>query len=160
MKFKDKAYKEITAQQLLSDIHSVTLQLSIQALLWLVETTVDNAGKAIPNLWLFYNLLCRMRTNSGSDMQFRRPLILSPGKLQYSEEALAEDWNIGRRRVRAILAEMCDLGLITAASSKVASSIALTSLERWTEPSGRSIANPVFAAENSAFKARKTQPMG
>jgi hypothetical protein len=90
-----------------------------------------------------------MRTNSGSDMRFRRPLILTPGKLQYSEEILADDWNLSRRRVRAVLTDMSRLGLILAEISTVASWIALTGLESWIEPSGKAVTNPAAELEYS-----------
>lgn len=158
MKLDDKLYKEITAQHLLSNIHSLSLQLSAKALLWLMESTTDNSGKAIPNITFYFDLLCRMRTNSGSDMRFRRPLILTPGKLQYSEEILADDWNLSRRRVRAVLTDMSRLGLILAEISTVASWIALTGLESWIEPSGKAVTNPAAELEYSRTPLPITEP--
>jgi hypothetical protein len=101
-----------------------------------MECTIDNDGIHIPNMLLYYDLLCRMRTDSGSDLSFRRPLSLSSGQFQFSEENLANDWNIGRRRIRAILARMTDLDLISTTSSRVASFASITSLISWTDSDG------------------------
>ena len=87
-------------------VAAITLQLSSAALQWLAETTINNAGDCVSNYALFYDLLKRMRTEDGCDQSFRRPISLSSGQFQYSEENLAADWNFGRKRVRNILVKM------------------------------------------------------
>lgn len=154
MELNDRMYKETSREHLLSNFRSVTLELSTEALIWLMQSTTDNDGRSVLHLLLFYDLLCRMRTITGSDMTFRRPLNLAPGMLQFSEETLSNDWNIGRRRVRAILATMEGLHLIVCESSRVASSIALTGLRAWTEPSGNEVPNPSYRKAQGAESTR------
>jgi hypothetical protein len=143
-------YKELSRQLLLSHFQSLSFKLSAHALIWLMESTMDNDGHAVPNTAFYYDLLCRMRTNEGSDTTYRRPLILAPGHLQFSEETLARDWNLGRRRIRGILAQMAQLGLIRVDTSRVASSIAQCSLTGWSDPAGQTIPNPAAAPSSSS----------
>jgi hypothetical protein len=144
MKLNDKTYKETAGRHLLTSFQSLDMKLTAEAMTWLIDTTIDNDGIHIPNMLLYYDLLCRMRTDSGSNLSFRRPLSLSSGQFQFSEENLANDWNIGRRRIRTILARMTELDLISTTSSRVASFASITSLMDWTDSNGNRQPNPII----------------
>ena len=96
----------------------------------------DNGGNTVSNHALFYDLLSRMRLTSGRDDSFRRPQELQAGQLQLSETGLAEEWNIGRKKVRNLLVTMEKLGLIAVNASKVASVASVTCIEGWTDTRG------------------------
>ena len=57
------------------------------ALQWLHGTTTDDDGREIGNFTLFADLLARMALADGTAKGFHRPLTLSVGQAQYSEEA-------------------------------------------------------------------------
>ena len=69
------------------------------------------AGETV-NFILFGDLLAKMALTAGEGKGFRRPLTLSAGQAQYSEEQLSTQWNMGRKRIRNLLAILTDLGLI------------------------------------------------
>ena len=83
----------------------------------------------------------RMRLLPGRNSSFRRPQTLQPGQLQFSETGLAEEWNMGRKKVRNLLATMERLGLITVSTSKVASVASVTCVEGWTDTQGSYVGN-------------------
>ena len=85
------------------------------------------------NHTLFYDLLSRMRLSPGRGDSFRRPQELQPGQFQFSETRLAEEWNIGRKRIRNLLATMEKLGMIAVDASKTASVASMTCVEEWTD---------------------------
>jgi hypothetical protein len=140
-------------QQRKPQVAAITLQLSSAALEWLNETTLNNADESVSHYALFYDMICRMRTDTGSDHSFRRPISLSSGQLQFSEEQLAADWNIGRKRVRGILARMADLGIISITSSRVASYASVACVTAWCSHDGVTAQNPVIEAQNGLKSA-------
>ena len=69
-------------------IASLSSVFSQRALQWLCETTRDDDGRETVNFILFGDLLARMALTAGGGKGFRRPLTLSAGQAQYSEEQL------------------------------------------------------------------------
>lgn len=70
-------------------IASLSLVFSDKALKWLFSTTTDDNGRETVNFTLFGDLLARMAFTAGEGKGFRRPLTLSAGQAQYSEEQLS-----------------------------------------------------------------------
>ena len=120
----------------------IRFHLTAEAIEWLDGTTKDDDGNTICNHTLFYDLLARMRLLPGRDSSFRRPQELQPGQLQFSEPGLAEEWHMGRKKVRNLLATMERLGMITVSTSKVASVASVTCVEGWTDTLGSYVGNP------------------
>ena len=122
---------------------TIRFHLTAEAIEWLAGTTKDDDDNTIGNHTLFYNLLSRMRLLPGRDNSFRRPQELQPGQLQFSETGLAEEWNMGRKKVRNLLATMERLDLITVSSTKVASVASVTCVEGWTDTLGSYVTPPL-----------------
>ena len=122
-------------------IASFTFRFSDRAVQWLCGTTTDDDGREINNFILFGDLLARMAVAAGESKGFRRVLMLSAGLAQYSEELLAAQWNMGRKRIRNLLAILSDLGLVTTHRSRVAS-VTFPCLSGWKTAEGGSIDNP------------------
>jgi hypothetical protein len=131
-------------------VAAISMQLSSQALQWLNDYTLNNANERVSNFSLLYEMLSRMRLDAGSDSSFRRSISLSSGQFQFSEEQLAADWNIGRKRVRGILAQMVALGIIAITSSRVASYASVVCATAWSEADGKTVRNPVLEAPQGA----------
>ena len=93
-------------------IASFSFRFSDRAMRWLCGTTTDDNGREIGNFTLFGDLLARMALTDGAANGFHRPLMLSAGQTQYSEEQLSSQWNMGRKRIRNLLATLTDMGLI------------------------------------------------
>lgn len=127
---------------------TIRFHLAAEAIEWLDGTTKDDDDNAIGNHTLFYNLLSRMRLIPGRDGSFRRPQELQAGQLQFSETGLSEKWNVGRKKVRNLLATMERLDLITVIASKVASVASVTCIEGWTDAQGNYVSNPCNTASN------------
>ena len=104
-----------------SEIVSMSFRFSGKALQWLHGTTTDNSGKTIGNFTLYGDLLSGMASADAEGKGFRRLVMLSAGQAQYSEERLSSRWNMGRKRVRNLLATLTELGLIDTHRSRVAS---------------------------------------
>ena len=111
----------------------ITLNLSAVAIQWLSGTTRDNDNKSFRNFDFFLSLLKEMRTESGKDYKFRRPIDLNPGELQFSEIALAEKWNLGRKKMHNILMKMESLELIEADYSRVGSWLTFKCVSNWRD---------------------------
>ena len=109
---------------------------------WLSGTTNDDSNTPIANRVLFYDLLRRMRFSAGRDESFRRPQWVQVGAFQFSEIQLAEEWNMGRKRVHNLLLTMERFGLIAVHSSRVASVAAVTCVTGWTDKCGNFVRNP------------------
>ena len=90
-----------------------------------------------------------MRLIPGRDGSFRRPQELQAGQLQFSETGLAEEWHMGRKKVRNLLATMERLGLITVSTSKVASMASMPCVEGWTDMQGNYEENPCNTAQTA-----------
>ena len=125
-------------------IVSLSISFSEKALQWLYGTTTDDNGRKISNFTLFADLLARMALTSGKGKGFRRPLTLSVGQAQYSEELLSTQWNMGRKRIRNLLATLTDLGLIDTYRSRVASVMTFPCIRQWEREGGCYISNPSF----------------
>lgn len=127
-------------------ITSFAFMFSDRALQWLCGTTTDDDGKEISGFVLFGDLLARMALTTGEVKGFRRPLALSAGQAQYSEEQLSDRWNMGRKRIRNLLATLTDLGLIDTCRSRVASVMTFPCLRGWETADGI-ISNPFIHSE-------------
>lgn len=125
-----------------SGIESFAFLFSDHALQWLCGTTSDDDDKEISGFILFGDLLARMAPAAGEGKGFRRPLILSAGQAQYSEEQLSAQWNMGRKRIRNLLDTLTGLGLIDTHRSKVASVMTFPCLLGWKTARESSISNP------------------
>lgn len=123
-------------------IASCSLVFSDRALQWLYGTTTDDDGRETVNFILFGDLLARMALTAGESKGFRRPLTLSAGQVQYSEEQLSAQWNMGRKRIRNLLDALTDMGLIDTNRSRVASVMTFPCLRRWETADGCCIFNP------------------
>ena len=136
--------KEIQNSMFPEEIVSVSFRFSGKALQWLHGTTKDDNGKETGNFSLFNDLLSGMSLASGEGNGFRRPLVLSAGQAQYSEKRLSSRWNMGRKRVRNLLATLTDLGLIDTRRSRVASVMTFPCLIEWETTDGCTISNPFY----------------
>ena len=100
-------------------IASFSFRFSDRALQWLCGTTTDDNGREIGNFTLFGDLLARMTLTDGAASGCHRPLMLSAGQAQYSEELLSSQWNMGlidtrRSRVASVMTFPCLIGWKTA----------------------------------------------
>lgn len=127
---------------------TIRFHLTAEAIEWLDGTTKDD-DNIIGNRILFKSLLSRMRSLPGRDGSFRRPQELQAGQLQFSETGLAEEWHMGRKKVRNLLATMERLGLMTISTSKVASVASVTCIEGWTDTQGSYVGNPCNTAQTA-----------
>ena len=127
-----------------TEILSMSFRFSGKALQWLHGTTTDDDGNEVGNFTLLCNLLSRMALASCEGNGFRRPLVLSAGQAQYSEKQLSSRWNMGRKRVRNLLATLTDLGLIDTHRSRVASLMTFPCLLQWETTDGGTISNPFY----------------
>lgn len=125
-----------------SGIASFSFRFSDRAMQWLCGTTTDDNGREISNFALFGDLLARMALTDGVANGFHRPLRLSAGQAQYSEEQLSSQWNMGRKRIRNLLATLTDMELIDTCRSRVASVMTFPCLIEWKTAGGGIISNP------------------
>ena len=121
---------------------TIRFRLTAEAVEWLNGTTKDNGDRPVGNHTLFCDLLSRMRLSPGRDDSFRRPQELQPGQFQFSETRLAEEWNVGRKRIRNLLATLEKLGMIAVEASRTASVASMTCVEGWTDFQGHSVIKP------------------
>ncbi len=124
-------------------IVSSVFLFSDRALQWLCGTTTDDGGRTAGNFTLLGDLLARMALTTEEAKGFRRPLMLSVGQAQYSEEQLSAQWNIGRKRIRNLLDELTRLGLIDTCRSRVASVMTFPCIRQWTAADGSTVSNPL-----------------
>ena len=125
-----------------TEIASFSFSFSDSAMQWLCGTTTDDNGREIGNFALLGDLLARMSLTEGVANGFHRPLMLSAGQAQYSEEQLSSQWNLGRKRIRNLLATLTDMGLIDTCRSRVASVMTFPCLIGWKTAENGSIFNP------------------
>ena len=90
----------------------------------------------------FGDLLARMALADGTSKGFHRPLMLSVGQAQYSEEQLSTHWNMGRKRIRRLLDGLERLELIDTCRSRVASVMTFPCLLQWMAKDGSVVSNP------------------
>ena len=96
-------------------IASFSFRFSDHAMQWLCGTTTDDNGRKTGNFTLFGDLLARMALTDGIAKGFHRPLMLSAGQAQYSEEQLSSQWNMGRSAYATCLPRLRTWGLSTPA---------------------------------------------
>ena len=125
-----------------SGIASFSFRFSGHAMQWLCGTTTDDKGREISNFTLFGDLLARMALTDGAANGVHRPLMLSAGQAQYSEEQLSSQWNMGRKRIRNLLATLTDMGIIDTSRSRVASVMTFPCLLQWKTADGGITSNP------------------
>lgn len=145
--------KEIHTFSHPAGVESFVFQFSSKALQWLCGTTTDDDGRKTNNIALFNDLLVRMALTDGTAQGFHRPLRLSAGQAQYSEELLSEQWKMGRKRIRCLLDKLTLLGLIETHRSRVASMMTFPCLLKWETADNGSIATP------SSLKQRESQEL-
>ena len=126
-------------------IVSMSFRFSGKALQWLHGTTKDDNGNETGNFSLFNDLMSWMSLASCEGNGFRRPLVLSAGQAQYSEKQLSSRWNMGRKRVRNLLATLTELRLIDTHRSRVASVMTFPCLLEWETTDGGIISNPLLS---------------
>ena len=136
--------KETYRFMYLTEIASFSFRFSDRAVQWLCGTTTDNNGRETGNFTLFGDLLARMALTDGAAKGFHRPLMLSAGQAQYSEEQLSSQWNMGRKRIRNLLAMFTEMGLIDTCRSRVASVMTFPCLLQWETSENDNIDNPVI----------------
>ena len=134
--------KETYRFMCLAGIASLSFVFSQKALQWLCGTTTDDDGRETGNFTLFGDLLARTALTAGEGKGFRRPLTLSAGQAQYSEEQLSIQWNMGRKRIRNLLDALTDMGLIDTNRSRVASVMTFPCILGWKTVDGDFITNP------------------
>ena len=135
-------YKEKYKFMCPAGIESFAFLFSARALQWLCGTTTDDDGRETGNFVLFGYLLSRMVVVAGEGKGFHRPLMLSAGQAQYSEEQLSTRWSMGRKRIRNLLDTLTGLGLIDTHRSKIASVMTFPCLLGWETAGEGSISNP------------------
>lgn len=138
---ENKRNKETSLFKKPQGFRTIRIRLTAEAIEWLGRTTKDDDGNRIGNHTLFYDLLSRMRLSPGRGDSFRRPQELQPGQFQFSETRLAEEWNVGRKRTRNLLATMERLGMIAVDASKTASVASMICIEEWTDFQNRRVIN-------------------
>ena len=132
-------------QQNIYPFSSVNIWLTAEAVEWLSGTTTANNGNAISNMAIFSGLLKEMRTSPGYDGTFRRPLNLNPGQAQFSEIGLADNWNLGRKKIHNLLSRMEATGLVSIYNSRIGSALSFSSIPAWRNPDGETVINRFFA---------------
>ena len=135
-------------------IETFAFVFSAGALQWLYGTTSDDDGREISNFTLFGDLLARMALTDGAAKGFHRPLMLSAGQAQYSEERLSSQWDMGRKRIRNLLATLTDMGLIDTCRSRVASVMTFPCLLQWMAKDGSVVSNPFIHKQRE-----RTEPL-
>lgn len=123
---------------------SIRIHLTVEAVGWLCGTTTDDNGREISNFVLFGDLLARVAVAAGESKGFRRPQYLKAGQFQFSETALAAEWNMGRKKARNLLGAMERMGLLTARHSRTASVAAFACVGGWTDDGGNDMDNPYY----------------
>lgn len=132
-------------QQDIYPFSSINIRLTAEAVEWLSGTTTDNNGNAISNMAIFSGLLKEMRTAPGYDGTFRRPLNLKPGQAQFSEIGLADNWNLGRKKMHNILSKMEAAGLVSIYNSRIGSAISFICITGRENREGEVTANGFLA---------------
>ena len=136
--------KEQYALKQPEDFRSVRIHLTVEAIGWLCGTMTDDNGREISNFALFNDLLARMAVAAEEGKGFRRPQYLKAGQFQYSETALATEWNMGRKKARNLLETMERMGLLTVRHSRTASVAAFACVGGWTDDGGNDMDNPYY----------------
>lgn len=110
---------------------------------WLHGTTTDDDGGKSANFTLFGRPLARNGScGQGTAKGFHRPLTLSVGQAQYSEEQLSTQWNMGRKRIRRLLDGLERLELIDTYRQGLPSVMTFPCLLQWMAKDGSIVSNP------------------
>lgn len=141
-----KETKEQYRLQLPSRFDFITFRMTTDAMGLLNGTTENRHGERISNLALFYDLLSRMAVRTKVSNDFRRPLTLQPGQIQYSELRLSEQWQMNRTRMRNLLDRMEHVGLIRTHRSLIGSVMSFPSVLGWSRPDKPYTVNPVYSS--------------
>lgn len=141
-----KKSKEQYSLQLPSRFDFITFRMTTDAMALLNGTTENRHGEKISNLALFYDLLSRMAVRIKVLNDFRRPLTLQPGQIQYSELRLSEQWQMNRTRMRNLLDRMEQAGLIYTRRSLIGSVMSFPSVLGWSCPGKPYTVNPVYSS--------------
>lgn len=115
-----------------SQVQTLSIRLSKEAIVWLRGTTTGHDNHVVGNHSLFFDLLSRMKTEKCTDNSFRRPQIVKQGQAQFSELQLTEQWNMGRKKIHNLLTTMQDLELIEVVNSRTASMLAFVCIQDWS----------------------------
>ena len=114
-----------------SQIASLTIHLSSEAIRWLNGTTKDNDDRIISHHSIFFDLLSRIKTEKCTDISFRRPQVLEAGQAQFSEFQLSKEWNMGRKKIHNLLTTMQEFRLIELYNSRTASLLSFGCIRDW-----------------------------
>ena len=139
--------KEIYRFMCLNGVTSISFSFLGMALQWLYGTTTDDDGRETNNFILFGDLLASMAFTATEGKGFRRPLMLSAGQAQYSEDMLARNWHLGRKRVRNLLERMEAIGLIEIFPSRVASVMTFPCVDGWNTEENGFVRNPAYSKQ-------------
>jgi hypothetical protein len=137
------------------DVKSILIRFTPLAAQWLGGTTNIDDHHTISNHTLFYDLLNRMKLSPSADTSFRRPQLVQPGQTQISENRLASDWGLTRKKVRGILSKLERAGLIRIRSDTTASIVSFVGIHSWTLPTGETQPNPFYYAPTGAIASGK-----
>lgn len=140
-----KTIKEEYSFQLPSRFDFITFRMTTDAMGLLNGTTENRHGERISNLTLFYDLLSKMAVRTKVSNDFRRPLTLQPGQIQYSELRLSEQWRMNRTRMRNLLDRMEQAGLIYTHRSLIGSVMSFPSVLGWSRPDKPYTVNPIYS---------------
>ena len=150
-------YHTYNSKILWTGIETFAFIFSAGALQWLHGTTTDDDGREIGNFTLFADLLARMALADGTAKGFHRPLTLSVGQAQYSEEQLSTQWNMGRKRIRRLLDGLERLVLIDTCRSRVASVMTFPCLLQWMAKDGSVVSNPFIHKQRERIEPLEWQ---
>lgn len=118
-------------------VKSIQIRFTPMAVQWLGGTTNVDDQHTICNQALFYDLLGRMKLSPSADTSFRRPQVVQPGQTQISENRLASEWGITRKKVRGILSKLELAGLIRISSDTTASIVSFVGIHSWRYPQAK-----------------------
>lgn len=126
------------------DVVSIDLRFSTDQILWMLGMTEDADGNPVSNSSIFFSLLASMRVSRGADESFRRPVEVGPGQAQFSENALAEKFNLGRKRLHALLGRLEATKAVSIDQTTTYSTITFRCVKSWKTGQGRVVNNPNF----------------
>ena len=137
------------------DVKSIQIRFTPMAVQWLGGTTNVDDHHTISNQAFFYDLLNRIKLSPSADTSFRRPQVVLPGQTQISENRLASEWGLTRKKVRGILSKLELVGLIRISSDTTASIVSFVGIHSWTLPTGETQPNTFYKAPEDAIPSGK-----
>ncbi len=126
------------------EVVAIDLRLSTDQLRWLQGSTEDADGTPVSNSGIFFALLSSMRVSRGVDESFRRPVEVNPGQAQFAEHALAERFNIGRKRLHSLLGRLEATRAVSISQSTTSSIVTFHCVKSWKTRRGDIVSNPSF----------------